>query len=100
LPELIIAYDVALHFCGSELSRDNFLECMELSTIIAAEDSDLADLFVRKGRMQELVTAFAENSKALLAANTPAKVARGKAAGTKKKFRAVGWTRDLWEIKS
>lgn len=69
---------------------------MELSTIIAAEDSDLADMFVKKGRMQELVTAFAENSKGLLAANAPRK---GKVGGTNKKLRALGWTRDLWEIK-
>ena len=69
---------------------------MELSTIIAAEDSDLAELFVKKGRMKELVTAFAQNSKGLLASNAPAK---GKVGGTNKKLRALGWTRGLWDIK-
>jgi nuclear pore complex protein Nup107 len=69
---------------------------MELSTVVAAEDSDLASLFLKKGRMHELVNAFAENSKGLLAGNAPAK---RKAGGTNKKLRAVGWTRELWEIK-
>jgi nuclear pore complex protein Nup107 len=96
LPEIILAYDSVLHFSGLALSRDNFLECMELSTIIAAEDSDLAELFIRKGRMRELVAAFAENSRALLRANTPGK---SRPTTPSKKLRALGWTRDLWDIK-
>ena len=96
LPEIILAYDSILHFSGIALSRDNFLECMELSTIIAAEDSDLADMFVKKGRMKELVAAFADNSRALLQANTPGKSRTGT---TSKKLRNLGWTRELWDIK-
>jgi len=96
LPEIILAYDKILHFSGIALSRDNFLECMELSTIIAAEDSDLADIFVKKGRMKELVAAFADNSRALLQANTPGKSRTGR---TSKKLRSLGWTRELWDIK-
>ena len=69
---------------------------MELSTIIAAEDSDLADMFVKKGRMKELVAAFADNSRALLQANTPVKSMTGTAS---KKLRNLGWTRELWDIK-
>jgi nuclear pore complex protein Nup107 len=69
---------------------------MELSTIIAAEDSDLAQMFVKKGRMKELVAAFADNSKALLHANTPGK---SRAGTTSKKLRTLGWTRELWDIK-
>jgi nuclear pore complex protein Nup107 len=78
------------------LSRDNLLECMDLSTIIAAEESDLADLFVRKGRMEELVTAFAMNSRALLHANIGSK---NKPAGNSKRLRTLGWSRELWDIK-
>lgn len=69
---------------------------MDLSAIIAAEDSDLADLFIRKGRMRELVGAFAENSKALLLANTPGK---GRTGTNSKKLRTLGWTSELWSIK-
>jgi|HubBroStandDraft_4_1064222.scaffolds.fasta_scaffold454150_1 hypothetical protein len=69
---------------------------MDLSTIIAAEESDLADLFLRKGRMAELVTTFAENSRALLFANTRG---NGKTGGASKKLRKLGWTRELWNIK-
>ncbi len=96
LPEIILAYDSILHFSGLALSRDNLLECMELSTIIAAEDSDLADLFVKKGRMQELVEAFADNSRALLMANSTGK---GKTGTSSKKLRTLGWSRELWDIK-
>ncbi len=96
LPEIILAYDKILHFSGIALSRDNFLECMELSTVIAAEDSDLADMFVKKGRTKELVAAFADNSRALLQANTPGKSRTGT---TSKKLRTLGWTRELWDIK-
>jgi nuclear pore complex protein Nup107 len=96
LPEIVLAYDKILHFSGIALSRDNFLECMELSTIIAAEDSDLADMFVKKGQMKELVAAFADNSRALLQANTPGKSRIGT---TSKKLRNLGWTRELWDIK-
>jgi len=96
LPEIILAYDSILHFSGIALSRDNFLECMELSTVIAAEDSDLADMFVKNGRMKELVAAFADNSRALLQANTAGKSRTGT---TSKKLRTLGWTRELWDIK-
>jgi nuclear pore complex protein Nup107 len=97
LPEIILAYNSILHFAGQVLSRDNFLECMDLSTIIAAENSDLVDIFVRKERMKELVAAFAENSKALLFANMPGKSRTGT---NSKKLRTLGWTRELWSIKS
>lgn len=96
LPEIILAYDSILHFSGFALSRDNFLECMELSTMIAAEDSDLVEIFMKKGRMRELVAAFADNSRALLQAKTPGK---SRSVTTSKTLRTLGWTRELWDIK-
>jgi nuclear pore complex protein Nup107 len=96
LPDIVLAYDSILHCSGLALSRDNYLACMELSTIVAAEDSDLADLFAKKGRMQELVAAFAENSKALLHGNT---VNKSRTGTNSKKIRTLGWTRELWDIK-
>ncbi|KAI9732472.1 MAG: Nucleoporin nup84 [Claussenomyces sp. TS43310] len=95
LPEVILAFDNILHLSGAILSRDNLLESINLSTIIAAEDSDLADMFVKKGRMEELVQTFAEDSTALLEATGPG---RGK-KGTSKKLKELGWTRDIWDIK-
>jgi nuclear pore complex protein Nup107 len=69
---------------------------MELSAVIAAEDSDLAEMFVKKGRMRELVAAFADNSRALLQANAPGK---NRTSTPSKKLRTLGWTRELWDIK-
>lgn len=64
--------------------------------MIAAEDSDLAEMFVKKDRMRELVAAFADNSRALLQANDAGKSRTGT---TSKKLRTLGWTRELWDIK-
>lgn len=94
LPEIILAYNSVLHFAGLSLSRDNFLECMDLSTVIAAEDSDLAELFMKTGRMPELVAALAGDSAALLFSTAPGK----SRPGPSKKLREKGWTRDLWNI--
>jgi nuclear pore complex protein Nup107 len=96
LPEIILAYDYILHIAGMMLSRDHFLECMDISTIIASEESDLATLFVKKGRMKDLVRAFAENSKQLLGANT---ASSGKTGSNSKKLRHLGWTREIWDVK-
>lgn len=95
LPETVLAYVSALHFAGTGLSRDNLLECMELASVIAERNSDLATAFVNAGRMTELVEAFTACSKAL-AVSTGEK----RTAGTgSKKLREMGWSRDLWSIK-
>jgi nuclear pore complex protein Nup107 len=68
---------------------------MDLSALVAAEDSDLLDLFVKTGRMQELVEAFALASKELLILTS-----QKQGSGTKsKKLRAKGWTPELWTVK-
>jgi len=95
LPETILAYISTLQFAGSVLSRDLLMECMDLSALIAAEDSDLLDLFVKMGRVQELVEAFALAGKTLLILTS---VKQG--SGSKsKKLRARGWTPELWTVK-
>ena len=69
------------------------MECMDLSALIASEDSDLLDLFVKTGRMQELVEAFAQAGKTLLV------ITSVKGSGSRsKKLRAKGWTPDLWSV--
>jgi len=95
LPEIILAFNNILHLSGAILSRDNLLESINLSTIIAADDTDLAEIFVKKHRIEELVQAFAYDSIALLEATGPG---RGK-KGTSKKLKELGWTREIWEIK-
>jgi len=96
LPEVVLAYISTLHFAGTCLSRDNLLECMDLAAVIAQKDSDIAACFVEVGRMKELVEAFASCSKAL-AVMTGEKKAAGSSS---KKLREMGWSRDLWSVKS
>jgi nuclear pore complex protein Nup107 len=81
------------------LSRDLLMECMDLSSLIAAEDSDLLDLFIKTGRMQELVEAFAYAGKSLLII-TSIKESNGSRSKRSKKLRAKGWTPELWSVKS
>lgn len=96
LPETILAYVSALHFAGTGLSRDNLLESMELATVVAERSSDLTSVFSATKRMTELVEALAACSKALAIA-TGEKRATG--AGSKK-LREMGWSRDIWSVKS
>lgn len=96
LPETILAYISALQFAGTGASRDNLLECMELAAVIAANNSELAVVFQRSSRMKELVEALAACSKALAIA-TGDKRANG---SSNKKLREMGWSRDLWSVKS
>ncbi|KAJ6445572.1 nuclear pore complex protein [Purpureocillium lavendulum] len=95
LPETILGFVSGLHCAGTSLSRDHLLESMELATIVAERNSDLTGVFVKAGRMTELVEAFAACSKALAVA-TGEKRATGSSS---KKLREMGWSRDLWAIK-
>lgn len=96
LPDTIIAYVAALQYAGSCLTRENLLEAMDLAATIARKDSDLVDLFMKTGRMKELVEAFASCSKALAV-----HAADGKKEGrtSAKKIKDMGWSRDLWTVK-
>jgi nuclear pore complex protein Nup107 len=96
LPETILAYINTLQNAGMVLSRDLLLESMDLSALIAAEGSDVLELFVKTGKMQELVEAFALAGKTLLilTSNKPS-------GGSKsKRLRSKGWTSELWSVKS
>lgn len=96
LPETILAYISILKFAGYALTRQFLLECMELSTLIAAEDSDLLEPFEKSGRVRELVDAFASASKSLLTSTSSKKSASK--SGTKK-LKAKGWKTQIWNIK-
>lgn len=96
LPETILAYVSALHFAGTGLSRDNLLESMELATVVAERSSDLTSVFSATKRMTELVEALAACSKALAVATSEK---RTTSVGSKK-LREMGWSRDIWSVKS
>ncbi|KAK1639000.1 nuclear pore protein 84/107 [Colletotrichum phormii] len=95
LPETLLAYVSTLHFAGTTLTRDNFLECMELAATIAEKGSDVAECFTKAKRMKELVECFAACSKALAVASGEKKAANS----SSKKLREMGWSRDLWSVK-
>lgn len=100
LPDAIIAYVAALQYAGGQLTRENLLEAMDLAATIAERDSDVAALFMRTGRMKELVEAFASCSKALVAEPEKEKKKTGKAGQTSaKKMREMGWSKELWSVK-
>ncbi|KAL8304404.1 hypothetical protein RB597_004400 [Gaeumannomyces tritici] len=97
LPELVIGYASTLHAAGTSSTRDFLLECMDLAAHIAEENSDLAALLVRTGRMKELLESFASCSKALAIWTTDLKKGQGP---NSKKYRETGWSRELWTIKN
>ncbi|KAI7347192.1 hypothetical protein KC320_g7399 [Hortaea werneckii] len=91
IPEILLAYQCALYSAGPMISRDAYIELMDLSTTIADEDTGLTELFVQSGRMRELVDGFAQAGKMML-------VMKGVNG---KKFRPKGREGkdlSLWEI--
>jgi nuclear pore complex protein Nup107 len=96
LPETLLAYITILQFAGMNLTRDFLLDCMELSSMIAEEGSDLLDLFTATGHMQELVEVLALSSKSLLLASSLPKNKKTRS----KKLRMRGWTQELWNVRS
>lgn len=97
LPDTIIAYVAALQYAGSCLTRENLLEAMDLAAIIAGKDSDLVDVFLKTDRMKELVEAFASCSKALAVHGADS---RKEGRASAKKIKEMGWSKDLWAVKS
>lgn len=96
LPETILAYVSTWHFAGTSLARHYLLECMELASVVADKNSDIAACFVEARRMKELVEAFALCSKALAVCAADKKPA----GASSKKIREAGWSRDLWSVRS
>ena len=71
LPEIVLAYNTVLHSAGNLITRDSLLDSMELSVAIAngkkhEHDNGLQEVFVKAGRMRELVESFALTSKTML----------------------------------
>ena len=97
LPDVILGYASTLQFAGTTTSRDYLLECMELSSVVADPDSDLPTLFEQARRIEELLESFASCSKALAIWTSDLKKGPG---ASSKKLRELGWSRELWSIKS
>ncbi|MCJ1384281.1 Nucleoporin nup84 [Xylographa soralifera] len=93
LPEMILAYNSVLLYGGHMISREVLLQCMDLAATVAAEHSDLADIFVRAGRMSELVDSMAIASKSILSA-----AENGQLTGRKWK-KINGASMDIWSVK-
>ncbi|KAL0259829.1 Nucleoporin nup84 [Diplodia seriata] len=94
LPEVIIGYHSVLHSAAHMVGRDNITRCMDLATALAApESADLTSVFIETGRMQELVSAFAHSSLAMIRLSEGS----GKREPSKKRARD-GQTMRLWEI--
>nr|POE47780.1 nucleoporin nup84 [Quercus suber] len=66
IPEVLIAYNTALHTAGNIYTRDCLLQSMDLSVAIAKEENGLAENIAAAGRMRELMTSFARTSKSML----------------------------------
>lgn len=93
LPETLLAYITSLQFAGQKLSREFLLECMDFSNLVADDDSDLLEVFMRTRRMQELVEilAFASKNLLLVTSEKPG-------SSTSKKMRMKGQTHELWSV--
>lgn len=89
LPEVIIAYNTALYTAGPTISRDSYIESMDLSVAIADESNGLTECFTKAGRMRELVDGFGQASKMMLVM---------KANGRPRKPNKSGKDLGLWEI--
>lgn len=94
IPEVVMAYNAILNYCGFNISRDILVKCMDLASLVAAEDSDLTASFMAAGRMPELVEALALSSRNMIQAEE-----RGSRPGKSRK-NANGERLDLWVIKS
>lgn len=91
IPLLVLGYNIVLHSAGHLISRDNMIDSMDLSVIVADEQNMLIDAFVTAGRMRELVDSFAHASKSMLVLKAEGKKWRG---GKGREGKDLG----MWEI--
>lgn len=64
---------------------------MDLATIVADEQRGLTDVFVKAGRVREMLDSFAETGKIMLKLNETGKAKKEKRGG-------MGKTLAIWEI--
>lgn len=95
IPSMVIAYDSALHSAATHLNPRHIIECMDLSTVIAAND-DISTAFRQTDRMKELVTVFALNSREMVRLHEIVRTEKKPKVGRKKEKE--GKSLGLWEI--
>ncbi|KAI9790262.1 MAG: Nucleoporin nup84 [Peltula sp. TS41687] len=81
LPPIIFAYHSVLYRAGFVLRPELLTRCMNLSTIIAAPDSDVLQCFVDTGTLPDLVRALALSSRAILLVEEKKMVKKNGGAG-------------------
>jgi len=98
LPECILAYNSALYFGGHAITRQHLVQCMELAQQVAQNET-LTGAFVASKRMQELVTAFALDSQALLRANEHGNSSTRRRSGKRSSLTGEhGGRADIWQV--
>ena len=86
MADFILQYHNALYFSAHAVSSRYLVECMELAKQVG-DNQEVTGIFIKTGRMRELVDALALSSKALV--NTQAK--------NKKSFES-GERMGIWDV--
>lgn len=89
--EAIVAYNTVLHSAGTLITRDSLLKSLDLATTVAKEETKLSGAFAAAGRMRELVSGFAQTSRAML-------VLKNRGKQWKPKKDREGRDVAIWEI--
>jgi nuclear pore complex protein Nup107 len=110
LPDMIIGYITALTFAGTFLSREHFLKCLELSSIITSdENKELVEALQKTKRVYLLVHTLGMANRQLLRMNEMAmkngEEGSGKTRASKRRKVSGGnWrsdegrTLELWNV--
>jgi nuclear pore complex protein Nup107 len=94
VPEIIIAYLSVLQTASFLLHRETAIKAMEIANVVADPDNEwLQDLFLKTGRMSELVQTLAKVSQAMLNLNE----FEGKKKESKKRG-SKGETLRIWDL--
>lgn len=94
VPEIIITYLSVLQTASFLLHRETAIKAMEIANLVANPDNEwLQDLFLKTGRMSELVQTLAKVSQAMLNLNEfDGKKKESKKRGSK------GETLRIWDL--
>ncbi|KAL9050986.1 MAG: hypothetical protein Q9162_006306 [Coniocarpon cinnabarinum] len=92
LPEIILAFNSSLTCAGWYVSRDSFIDSLELGRTIS-ENDELVRCFQKAERMRELVDALALTSKRMLLAN------ENKGQGSKRRGKTRR-TLGIWDVRA
>lgn len=107
LPEIITAYNTAISFAGTFLTREHFTKSLDLADVVAADENrELVEAFTANKRMVELVKGLAFTQKRLIGMNEMAhKMGDGEESARKRRKVSSGsWresdgrTVDIWKI--